>query len=80
MYMCTRSFPSILQKIGQIILRTISVRGYDSSSLTQDMKIRTDSLRNLFLEKQALMAELKNLNTARSSTPGIPVMCLPEFN
>lgn len=49
------------------------MRGYDSTSLTQDSKIQTDLLRDLFLTKQALVAEMKNYNNADPLTPGIPV-------
>ena len=52
-----------------------AVKGYDATSLQQDLKIQTDLLRELFLRKQALLAELKNYNTASLTTPGIPVSC-----
>ena len=39
----------------------------------QDSKVQADQLRNLFLKKQALMAELKSYNVGHLSISGIPV-------
>lgn len=55
-----------------VVSQTGEVRGYDATSLTQNLKIQTDLLRDLFLRKQSLVAELRNYNTANLSTPGIP--------
>ncbi|XKL67444.1 hypothetical protein PGB90_002935 [Kerria lacca] len=55
-----------------VISCTGEIKGYDSTSLTQDLKVHSDLLRELFLKKQSLISEIKNYSMMDLLTPGIP--------